>query len=240
MTREDHHQNDYFPDRAVQPEPPPFRFFDLPLELREKIYLFALFTPSTGPRRLRRKYMVRPTSGPPAPPVPTLRGRLNMFLVSRRFHDEVAYLLYSSHTFALFYEPERALVLPPVGAVAPRYRALIRSSQLTLGANWTNPPKSWAVTRRLGLHHMTMLRLLRIFVQCDPSHPAFEGFRISTTFYTEFSGALLRDVLLAAPSLMYVELDAYPSVQKDGPLVSRLVHEAESRGKKVIWVRKPA
>lgn len=79
------------------------------------------------------------------------------------------------------------------------------------------------------------MRTLKIFVQCDPSHPAFEGFRISKDFYTWFAGELLKRILKALPSLVQVELDGNPSVEKNGSLMSRLTLEVRQARKKILW-----
>lgn len=82
---------------------------------------------------------------------------------------------------------------------------------------------------------MESVQTLRVFVEIDPSHPVFAKFRISHGFYTEFSGSLLKDILLAMPRLEVVQIDGRPSVQIDGPLVSRLRQEVEAQGRIIRW-----
>jgi hypothetical protein len=82
---------------------------------------------------------------------------------------------------------------------------------------------------------MELARTLKVFVQCDPSHPVFEGFRISKDFYTDFCGDLLQKILERLPGLVQVEFDAWPSVEKNGPLMSRLLAETRHAQKKVLW-----
>lgn len=85
------------------------------------------------------------------------------------------------------------------------------------------------------LQQLSHVRCLKAFVEVDPSHPVFAQFRVSHGFYTEFAGNLLRDVLGAMPQVDFVHLDGNPSVQTDGPLVSRLKSEAEAQGNSVRW-----
>ena len=73
---------------------------------------------------------------------------------------------------------------------------------------------------------MEAVRTVKIFVECDPSHEIFNGFRIDRDFFTGFSGSLLDDVLRRLPSVIQVELDGWPSVKREGPLVQRLLEVA--------------
>ena len=82
---------------------------------------------------------------------------------------------------------------------------------------------------------MYRVRTLKVFLECDPSHPVFEGFRISKDFYTDFAGDLLREVVQRLPSLKHVQFDGYPSVRRHGPLMTRLVREAKGSKKQIIW-----
>jgi hypothetical protein len=82
---------------------------------------------------------------------------------------------------------------------------------------------------------MVRVHTLEIFVECDPSHPVFEGFRVSQGFYTNFAGKLLRDTLSGLPSLEWVVFDANPSVERKGDLLTRLASEVHRSRKKIIW-----
>ena len=82
---------------------------------------------------------------------------------------------------------------------------------------------------------MERVHTLEIFVQCDPSHPVFEGFRVSGGFFTGFAGGLLRQVLRALPNLKWVQFDGNPSVDKDGELMTRLLSEARNTDTKILW-----
>lgn len=76
-----------------------------------------------------------------------------------------------------------------------------------------------------------------MFVEVDPSSPVFKGFRLNRDFFTDFSGALLRDVLARLPAVDTVEFDAYPSVERSGALMTRLLKETRDADKRVAWGR---
>lgn len=209
----------------------PFRFFDLPSEIRLKIYDFILF----GSRRkaaARRNGNVGSSSK--NKPLAPLSHRVSLFLACRRIHDESAALFYSVQTFRVFPIQDYSR-LPTLSSLAPSYRPMINKIELILGSSWTAPPKSWKVTDRLGLRQMGRVRTLKVFIQCDPSHPVFEGFRISNNFYTGFAGDILKQMLQQLPHLYQVEFDAWPSVQKNGALMSRLISEVRAAGRKILW-----
>lgn len=208
-----------------------FRFLDLPSELRLRIYTFVLF--ATRRRRLQR------TTGSVGassknPPVAPLSERLSLFLVSKQIHLEASDYFYSIQTFRVFPIQDYSR-LPTVRSLPPRYRRSISNIELILGSSWTKPPKSWTVNKGLGLEEMHRVRTLKVFIECDPSHPVFEGFRISKGFYTEFAGDLLRNILQRLPNLKHVEFDGYPSVRRHGALMTRLLQEAKSAKKKIAW-----
>ncbi|KAE8372743.1 hypothetical protein BDV26DRAFT_273484 [Aspergillus bertholletiae] len=211
----------------------PFRFFDLPSELRLRIYHIVLFTPRRKRVHLHTKGSVG-ASSKKNPPLSPTSHRVNLFLVSRRVHDEASDYFYTTQTFRLFHLQDSSR-MPTVKMIPPRYRPSIATIELILGSSWTAPPSSWKVSHHLGLEEMVRAKTFKVFIEVDPSHPVFEGFRISKNFYTEFSGEILRDVLAKMPSLEYVEFDGWPSVRKHGALMQRLLHEAKSAKKKVAW-----
>ena len=197
-------------------------FLALPSELRNRIYYLVLFS---KPEYRRKNGKRRST-------------RLSILLANKRIHNEATYILYTRHSFRIFalqdFTPK-----PSISDLPPRYQKLVTNLELTLGSSWTNPPEGWKVTRALAkcLAGLDAVQTLRIFIELDPSHPVFARYRISLNFYTDFCGELLNDILGAMPQLKFIELDGNPSVQKNGPLVTRLFEEADAKGKIVKWGR---
>ena len=89
---------------------------------------------------------------------------------------------------------------------------------------------------RLGLEEMEAVRTVKVFVECDPSHEIFNGFRIDRDFFTGFSGSLLEHVLRRLPSVLQVELDGWPSVKREGPLVKRLLEVTRKAGVRIAEI----
>lgn len=201
-----------------------FRFFHLPTELRLKILGMALLTNQTidlEPLNHRR-----------------IAPRFEVFYTSRRMHEEAYPVFYGGHTFRIFPIHGRFFgnkVVPLVERLSPRYRAALLSLELRLGPGWSNPPKSWRVKDRLGLEEMTAVRSIKVFVQCDPSHDVFKGFRVGKDFFTDFSGDILGDVIDRLPILEEIQFDAWSSVSKDAPLMRRLLVEANNNSKRIAW-----
>lgn len=211
----------------------PFPFFQLPSELRLRVYSFVLFAATRRRRRLLRNTgsVGASSKNPPIVPLPE---RLSLFLVSKQVHAEASDYFFSIQTFRVFPIQDYSR-LPTVRSLPPRYRASISNIELILGSSWTKPPKTWIVNNGLGLEEMHRVRTLKVFIECDPSHPVFEGFRISKDFYTEFAGDLLRRILERLPSLRNVEFDGYPSVQRYGALMTRLLQETKDSKKKILF-----
>lgn len=215
-----------------EPEYNPFRFLDLPSEIRIVIYHFVLFTPTK--KTLRQNAGSVGASAKKAKLMAPTAHRIALFLVSHQVHEEASHYFYSTQIFRVFTIQDFSR-RPTLRAIPRCYRPLVSTVELILGNSWTAPPKSWSVDKSLGLQDMTLTRTLKLFIECDPSQPIFEGFRISKEYYTEFSGRLVKEILQYLPNLEWVEFDAYPSVQKNGSLMSRLLHEARSANKKVKW-----
>lgn len=210
----------------------PFPFFALPSELRLRVYSFVLFAASRRRRLLRTTGTVGASSK--NPPIVPLPERLALFLVSKQIHTEASDFFYSSQTFRVFPIQDYSR-LPTVRHLSPRYRASVSNIELILGSSWTKPPKSWVVNNGLGLEGMLRVRTLKVFLECDPSHPVFEGFRVSKGFYTEFAGEMLRDIIHRLPGLVNVEFDGYPSVRRYGSLMTRLLQETRTARKRIIF-----
>ncbi|KAL8830527.1 MAG: hypothetical protein Q9170_005702, partial [Blastenia crenularia] len=213
------------------PNPPPashhnsFPFFSLPSELRSKILSSILCTETRTIDLDPKNHLSAST-------------RLNLFLVSKRFGYEAYHIFYSGHTFRIFQTHGRFLgkrTEPLLARLPSYYRAALVSLELRLGPGWSDPPKPWYVSDRLGLEDCTSVRTLRVFVEVDPSSPVFKGFRLNRDFFTHFSGDLLRGVIERLPVLETVEFDAYPSVDRHGALVTRLLDDARRANKRIAW-----
>lgn len=201
-----------------------FRFLDLPAELRRHILELALC--------VHRTIDLDPANGW------RIARRLELFLVSRKVHEEAYAVFYGSHTFRLFPTHGRFFgdkIRPLISRLSPQYRAAITSIELRLGPGWNKPPKSWTVSQRLGLEDAVSVRTLKIFVECDPSHDSFRGFRMLEPSFTDFAGSLLLELIRTIPSLEVIQLDGYSFVSKDGPLISRLLQVAHAEQKRIIW-----
>ncbi|KAM5443515.1 hypothetical protein MferCBS31731_001288 [Microsporum ferrugineum] len=209
------------------------RIFDLPWELRCKVYSYVFSGPPRIVKPIRQshkrsdKELASPTFG--------RHRRTSIMLVSRRFHDDVSQYLYSSYTFRIFPIQHQPSIVPNVCDLAPRYKSAVRVLRLVLGSSWTEPPESWVVNEKLGLKSMERVHTLEILVLCDPSNPMFEPFRISKDFYTKFSCRLLHGILQDLPDLRYVVIDGYSSIERNGGLVSGLVQEIQATKKKIRW-----
>ena len=206
--------------RFAVPEKP-FRFLDLPPEIRSTIYELTLFA------KLGKHIKIRKRRKGLAP-------RLALFFVSYQLYSEASYVFYTSQVFRMFYVQDFQ-PLPTVRDLARRNRKLVTSIELILGPGWTNPPKDWRVTPRLGLQDLVRVQTLQVFVELDPSHPSLAGYRVSEDYYTNFAGKLLRDILTTMPSVKYVQLDTNPSVQPTGPLMTRLLQETAAAKCLVKW-----
>lgn len=228
-TAYDSDEHDDFDEEYYTP-PGQFPFFDLPAEIRLHVYHFALFTP----RRRRRTANGSVGASSKNPQRSPQSHRIALFLTSRRMHDEASDYFYSTQAFRIFHIQDYSR-MPTLAGIPGRYRSSIGTIELILGSSWTAPPRSWTVTSQLGLEEMSRLRLLKVFLECDPSHPVFNGFRISNDFYSDFAGGLLQQILEKLPKLEYIEFDGNPSVLKSGSLMTRLLHEANKAGKKVVW-----
>ena len=216
-------QDDPVEDGKEAAQRQPFRFFDLPYELRLRVYEELLIFPKTIDLDEANYRTIAPA--------------LRLFLVDHRMHDEASRVFYGGNTFRVFPIGRYINRKHPLLAWFPRkYRAQLTRLELRLGPGFTKPPKCWVVDSRLGLAAMKKVYKLKVFVELDPaSNAVFEGFRAGKNFYTEYCVGLLRGLLAQLPSIDDVEFDAYPSVSKSSPLLRGLLEETKLNQKRVAW-----
>ncbi|PSS28446.1 hypothetical protein M430DRAFT_92314 [Amorphotheca resinae ATCC 22711] len=203
----------------------PFPFLSLPSELRNKIYSFVF---SEAPQVL--------DLDPSIFHLFHKQKMLALFTVSRQIHLEATHHFFSTHTFRLFptYPGRYFKTKKPLLARLPKhYRSSITNFELRLGPGWNAPPRGWVVNDALGLKDCINVRVLKIFVECDPSDAIFKGFRASDGFYERFSQNLLDGILKEVPSIKVVEFDAWSSVKRNGDMIAGL-GEVVSRYDKVV------
>ncbi|KAL2174218.1 uncharacterized protein P884DRAFT_230965 [Thermothelomyces heterothallicus CBS 202.75] len=219
---------------AVVPQTPPkkrrisekpFRFLDLPSELRVEIYALhfegidkVVDLDSDNYKRVHKK--------------------LAIFRTCRTIYHEASHVFYSTHTFRIFpTQPGRFFKTkkPLLARLNTNQRRSITSLELRLGPGWNRPPRGWVVNPALGLSECVNVRQLTVFVECDPSDSVFKGFRKADGFYETFSRNLLDDVLAEMPFLDRVHFDAWSSVKKTGAMMTGLLEVARARGRKICW-----
>jgi hypothetical protein len=203
----------------------PFPFLSLPSELRNKIYSLVF---SEAPQVL--------DLDPSTFHLFHKQKMLALFTVSRQIHLEATHHFFSTHTFRLFptYPGRYFKTKKPLLARLPKHhRSSITNFELRLGPGWNAPPRGWVVNDALGLKDCINVRVLKIFVECDPSDAIFRGFRASDGFYERFSQNLLDGILKEVPSIKVVEFDAWSSVKRNGDMIAGL-GEVVSRYDKVV------
>lgn len=206
----------------------PFPFMELPVELRVKVYsyLFENITDviDLDPDNFRN-----------------IRKKQSIFYVCRRVHDEASHYFYSSKTFRIFPTyPGRFFKTkkPLLARLSPRCRACLTSLELRLGPGFANPPRGWVINEALGLKDMVNVRTLKVMVQVDTSSPMYNGFRAKgeqAEFYENFSRGLLDRILNDVPSIIHVQMDGWPGVEKDGLMIRSLSEVVRKHKKIITW-----
>jgi hypothetical protein len=214
-------------DKGKRPQKP-FPLMDLPPELRLKVYSFHFAATLKGgaldldPDNYKLVHA----------------KLLPLLCTCRAVHEEASHFFYSSHVFRLFpthyVRPSRAKK-PLLARISARHRRYITTLEFRVGPGWNKPPRGWVVNSSLGLRDCVNARRLRVFVEFDPGHPAFEGWRKSDGFYEEFCRKLLDGVLAGVPSLAEVEFDSVASVKLSGGLMRGMLNATMSHGRRIVF-----
>lgn len=204
--------------------PKPFRFMDLPSELRVKIYGYHFA--GIGP-------VVDLEPGNYF----SIHKKLSILRVCRQVYHEASDAFYSSRTFRIFpidgrYSRAKKGLL---ARMKPQSRAHMTSLELRLGPGWGKPYRSWVVDSLVGLVDCVNVRRLCVHIEIDPSDSFFSGWRKSNGFYENFCQNLLDNILKELPNADRVQFDANNSVKKAGDMTRGLLEIATTNGRTICW-----
>ncbi|KAH8753087.1 hypothetical protein F5883DRAFT_608202 [Diaporthe sp. PMI_573] len=202
----------------------PFRFMDLPSELRIKIYAFHFGDIGPVVDLEPGNYF-------------TIHKKLSVLRVCRQFYREASHVFYSSKTFRVFpidgrYSRKKLGLL---ARLKPQSRAHLTSLELRLGPGFNKPYRSWAVSDLLGLKDCVNVRHLSVYVEIDPSDNIFNGWRRSNGFYEAFSQGLLDGLLQGLPGVESVQFDANTAVKRAGDMMQGLLGVVATSDLPVTW-----
>lgn len=207
-----------------KPKPKPFRFMDLPVEVRLKIYEhhFANIGPVVDIEH--GNYW-------------TIHKKLVLLRACRQIYYEASEAFYRSKVFRIFPIDGRQSRVKKglLAKVKPHCRAHMTTLELRLGPGWSRPYKSWVVDKLLGLSDCVNVRRLHVYIEIDPSDKIFTGYRKYNGFYEEFCQDLLDKILKGLPGVQKVEFDAHPSVKKKGDMASGLLKIATANQRTICW-----
>ncbi|KAI1259202.1 hypothetical protein F5Y18DRAFT_313476 [Xylariaceae sp. FL1019] len=204
----------------------PFRFLDLPSELRIKVYEHH-FANAAG-----EVLDLDPDN------YKTYHQRLAILRTCRTIYREAMYYFYSTHPVRVFpchWGRHFKTKKPLLARLKPGQRACITTLDFRLGPGWSDPPPGWVVKPILGLDQCTNVTKLTIYAEIDPSDPTFKDFRRNNGYYTLFTVNLLNGILDQMPWIKRIEFDAWTVVKKSGALMQGLIGVAEARGLRITW-----
>lgn len=194
--------------RMPKPKRNAFRFFELPPELRIKIYELSYTVDRTID--LQTNHAAR------------LTRLFEQMLVCRQFHHEASNIFFRVNTFRIFSTDHPRSKKPMLGRVPKYAREAMTTLELRLGPDWRRPPPTWTISPKLKLAQCKKLRLLKVFVELDPEDsPICRDWMTTRTSYTDFSVTSLAAILSATP-ICEVRFDGFPSVNQNGPLLRAL------------------
>lgn len=205
-------------------KPKPFRFMDLPVEVRLKVYAYHFGEIGPVVDIEHGNYF-------------TIHRRLALLRVCRRIYYEASDTFYNSKIFRIFPIDGRQSRVKKglLAKVKPQCRAHMTTLELRLGPGWGKPYRSWVVNDLLGLADCINVRRLHVYIEIDPSDKIFAGYRKAPGFYEKFCQNLLDDVLKGLPSAHMVQFDAHPSVRKAGDMARGLLDIARANQRTICW-----
>jgi hypothetical protein len=199
----------------------PFRFFDLPAELRIRIYEIIFVIDRTIDKGIC--YNAR------------LLRLLEQMLANKQFHEEATNVFFGTNTIRIFSTDAPRSRKPFIPRMPTYVRNALSILELRLGPDWSRPPANWTITPAYKLGECKNLRLLKIFVELDPEDsPICREWMVTRTSYTDFSVSRAAAILDATP-IQAVRFDGFPSVNQNGPLLRALRAVCAERGVKTTY-----
>ncbi|PSR80795.1 hypothetical protein BD289DRAFT_462368 [Coniella lustricola] len=202
----------------------PFRFMDLPSELRIKVYGYY-FADRHGVIDLQPGNYSR------------LHMKLRILRVCRTVYQEASHVFYSTNVFRIFpidgrhVKTKRGLLT----RIKPQSRRHMTTLELRVGPGWAKPYRSWIVDDTVGLQDCVNVRRLHVYIEIDPSDSTFNGWRKASGFYEKFCRNLLNDILTGLPNVNTVQFDAHSPVRKSADIVQGLLEAARARQCAICW-----
>lgn len=207
-----------------KPKPKPFRFMDLPVEVRLKIYGFHFANVGPVVDIEHGNYFA-------------IHKKLVILRACRQVYYEASDNFYKSKVFRIFPIDGRQSKAKKglLAKVKPHCRAQMTTLELRLGPGWSKPYRSWVVDNTLGLSDCVNVRRLHVYIEIDPSDKIFAGYRKFPGFYEEFCQDLLDKILKGLPNVQKVQFDAHPSVKKKGDMARGLIQTAAANQRTICW-----
>lgn len=202
----------------------PFRFMDLPSELRIKVYAYY-FEDRDGVIDIQPGNYTR------------IHMKLRILRVCRTVYQEASHVFYSTNVFRIFPIDGRHVKTKKglLCRIKPQSRRHMTTLELRVGPGWAKPYRSWVVNDMLGLEDCVNVRRLHVYIEIDPSDSTFNGWRKASGFYEKFCRDLLNDILTGLPNVNTVQFDAHSPVRKSADIVQGLMETARVNQCTICW-----